>query len=190
MNTTATQPLPNRGPQIWPLSVETYHTLGELGLIPAKTELLYGQIYQKMPKSPFHAYLLQCLLELLRASVGPGFLVRTEQPITCADSEPEPGISVVRGEIADFRHAHPTTAELVIEICVSSHEYDRSKIRAYAQAGVKECWLVLGPEKQIELYRQPAGEQYAESAVHGPSGTLTSSAVPGFTVELDKLFVA
>ena len=73
---------------------------------------------------------------------------------------------------------------------MSSHEYDRSKLRAYASAGVKEYWLVLGPEKQIEIYRQPQGEQFVEHAVHGPGGTLTSAAVPGVTVELDRLFMA
>ena len=51
----------------------------------------------------------------------------------------------VGGSINDYRTEHPYTAEVVIEICVSSHEYDRSKLRAYADAGVKECWLVLGP---------------------------------------------
>ena len=179
-----------RGPQIWPLGVKAYHTLGEMGLIPEKTELLYGQVFHKMPKSPFHTYLLQFLLELLRAAVPQGVLVRTEQPITCADSEPEPDLSVVRGTIADFRHSHPITAELVIEICVSSHEYDRSKLRAYASAGVKECWLVLGPEKQIEVHRQPQGEQYAEHAIHGPGGSVASTAVPSFTVDLASLFAA
>ena len=179
-----------RGPQIWPLGVKAYHTLGELSLIPEKTELLYGQIFHKMPKSPFHTYLLQCLFEILRAAVPAGFIVRAEQPITCADSEPEPDLSVVRGKIADFRHEHPHTAELVIEICVSSHDYDRSKLRAYASAGVPECWLVLGPEKQIEVHRQPQGEQFAEHAVHGPGGTLTSTVVPGFTAELDRIFAA
>jgi Uma2 family endonuclease len=117
-------------------------------------------------------------------------MISAEQPITCVDSEPEPDLSVVRGEIADFRHGHPRTAELVIEICVSSHEYDRSKLRAYALAGVKECWLVLTPEKQIEVHRQPKGEQFAEHAVHGPGGSLTSAAVPGFAIELDRLFAA
>ena len=96
----------------------------------------------------------------------------------------------MRGVIGDFRLAHPTTAELVIEICVGSHDYDRSKLRAYAGAGVKECWLVLAPEKQIEVHRQPQGEQFAESAVHGPGGKLTSAVVPGFTVELDRIFAA
>lgn len=65
---------------------------------------------------------------------------------------------------------------------------DKPELRAYA--GVKECWLVLGPEKQIEVHRQPQGEQFAEHAVHGPGVTLTSEAVPGFTVELDRLFAA
>ncbi|MBI5383803.1 MAG: Uma2 family endonuclease [Verrucomicrobia bacterium] len=179
-----------RGPQVWPLGVKAYRALGELGLIPEKTELLYGQIFRKMPKSPFHAYLVRVLLKLLQAAVPEGCVVSTEQPITCVDSEPEPDLSVVRGEIADFRRSHPSTAELVIEICVSSHEYDRSKLRAYATAGVKECWLVLGPEKQIEVHRQPQGEQFAESAIHGPGGSLTSAAVPGFTVELGSLFAA
>ena len=78
----------------------------------------------------------------------------------------------------------------MIKICVSSHDYDRSKLRAYTSAGVKECWLVLGPEKQIEVHRQPLSEQFAEHDVHGPGGTLTSAAVPGFTVELDRLFTA
>ena len=190
MTVTETPKQVVRGPQVWPLGVKAYHALGELGLIPEKTELLYGQVFHKMPKSPFHAYLLQFLLELLRAAVPQGILVRSEQPITCADSEPEPDLSVVQGVIGDFRHAHPTTAELVIEICVSTHEYDRSKLRAYASAGVKECWLVLGPEKQIEVHRQPQGGQYAEHAVHGPGGSVTSTAVMGFTVDVAGLFAA
>jgi hypothetical protein len=66
------------GPQLWPLGVKAYHALGDLGLIPEKTELLYGQVFQKMPKSPFHTYLLRLLLEILRAAVPQGFIVSTE----------------------------------------------------------------------------------------------------------------
>ena len=95
---------------------------------------------------------------------------------------------MVKGLKEDFRHKHPNTAELVIEICVSSHEYDRAKLRAYASAGVEECWLVLGPEKQVELHRRPAGDQFAERTVHGPGGRLISVIVPEFSVELDALF--
>ena len=83
----------------------------------------------------------------------------------------------------------PAQPNWQIEICVISHEYDRSKLRAYAAAGVKECWLVLGPEQKIEVHRRPAGERFAKCAVHGPGGSLTSSAVPSFTVDLTSLFV-
>jgi Uma2 family endonuclease len=180
----------NRGPQIWPLGVKAYHALGELGFIPEKTELLYGQIFHKMPKSPFRRLLLLRLLEMIQRSLPPGLHVQPEQPITCGDSEPEPDLSVIDGSINDYANEHPHTAELVIEICVTSPDYDRSKLRAYANAGVKECWLVLGPEKQIEVHRGPQGEQFNEHAVHGPGGTLTSAVLPGFTVELDRLFAA
>jgi Uma2 family endonuclease len=108
--------------------------------------------------------------------------------MTCEDSEPEPDIAVVRGAEADFWNRHPRTAELVIEVCVTSHDYDRSKLRAYAAASVKECWLILGPEKQIEVYRQPKNGQFTEHALHGPGGTLTSAALPEFTLVLDAFF--
>lgn len=178
------------GPQVWPLGVKAYHALGDLGLIPEKTELLYGQIFHKMPKSPFHRLLLMRLLELLQRALPTGLHVQPEQPILCGDSEPEPDLSVILGSINDYRAEHPHTAELVIEICLNTHDHDRSKLRAYAVAGVKECWLVLGPEKQIEVYRQPQGEQFAMHAVHGPGGSLSSATVPTFTVDLGILFTA
>jgi hypothetical protein len=39
-----------RAPRVWPLPLKAYHALGELGLIPEKTELLHGQVIQKRPK--------------------------------------------------------------------------------------------------------------------------------------------
>ena len=121
-------------------------------------------------------------------AVPKGFLVRTEQPITCLDSEPEPDLAVVRGEIAQFRRAHPRTAELLIEVCVTSADYDRSKLRAYARANVKECWLVLEPERQMEIHRQPSGDQFMERIVHGPGGHVVSAVFPGLTLDLSTIF--
>lgn len=179
-------PLP--GAQLWPLSVAAYHALGEAGLIPKNTELLYGLVYKKMSKSPFHSALVRRLSQLLRLALPPGYFVDSEQPITCEDSEPEPDIAVIRGKQEDFWNQHPHTAEFVVEVCVTSHDYDHSKLRAYAIAGVKECWFILGPEKQIEVYRQPKNGQFTEHAVHGPGGMLTSAALPTFVLALDTLF--
>src|SRR5580692_3361385 len=127
MNAVESVQVPLRGAPLWPLSVEAYRALGEMGLIPKNTELLYGFVYTKMSKSPFHSFLVVRLLRLLRLVTPPAFLVRSEQPITCQESEPEPDISVVCGDESDFFADHPRTAELVIEVCVSSHDYDRWK---------------------------------------------------------------
>jgi Uma2 family endonuclease len=187
-NAVESPPVPLRGAQLWPLSVTGYRTLGELGLIPKNTELLYGFVYTKMSKSPFHSFLLQFLHEALTRALPVGWLLRTEQPITCGDSEPEPDLAVVAGCKEDFRHDHPHTAELVIEVCITSQDYDRSKLRAYATAGVKECWLILGPEKRIEVYRQPKEGRFTEHETHGPGGTLASAALPELTLTLDAFF--
>ncbi|MCL4786991.1 MAG: Uma2 family endonuclease [Verrucomicrobia bacterium] len=174
--------------EIWPLSVAAYRALGEAGLIPKNTELLYGLVYKKMSKSPYHSFLVMRLVRLLQAVIPVGCLLRTEQPISCMDSEPEPDLAVVRGAEGDFLDDHPHTAEFVVEVCVTSHDYNRSKIRAYAIAGVKELWLVLAPERQVEIYRKPVDEEFAEKTVHGPGGQIASLALPAFTVELDSLF--
>lgn len=184
MTATVDRPLPAGAPRPWPLSVSAYHILGETGLIPEKTELLYGCVYEKMPKSPLHRLLVMRLLRLLQALVPAGFHVQPEQPLTCADSEPEPDLSVIRGREEDYADHHPQTAELVVEVVVSSHDYDRAKLRAYAVAGVKECWLVLAPEREIEVYRQPQGERYAEQTVFKTGQRLTSSALPSVVVEV------
>jgi len=174
--------------RVWPLAVKAYHAPGEMGVIPEKTEGLYVQVYHKAPKSPFHGLLMMRLLEWLQRALPPGPHVQPGQPITSPDSEPELDLSVVCGSIEDYASEHPRTAELVIELCVSSHEYDRSKLRAYASADVKEVWLVLAPEKQIEVHRRPVGEGFTEHAVHGPGGRVASASVAQFAVELDALF--
>lgn len=184
MTATVDRPLPADAPRPWPLSVPAYHVLGETGLIPEKTELLYGCVYEKMPKSPLHRLLVMRLLRLLLSLVPAGFHVQPEQPITCGDSEPEPDLSVIRGGEEEYATHHPQTAELVIEVVVSSHEYDRSKLHAYASANVAECWLVLAPERQIEVYRQPNGDHYAEKLTFVIGQRLTSTALPSVTVEV------
>jgi Uma2 family endonuclease len=179
---------PVRGAKLWPMSVEAYHVLGEAGVIPENTELLYGLVYTKMPKSPFHSYLVRRLLALLQKLAPAGVLVSAEQPLTLADSEPEPDLAVIRGENDAFRAAHPKSAELVIEICVSSYDYDRSKLRAYANAGVKECWLILTPSKQIEVFQNPKDGAYQTTELRGPGGTLKCQALPSLALDLQVLF--
>ncbi len=76
----------------------------------------------------------------------------------------------------------------MVEVCVSSHEYDRSKLQAYATAGVKEVWLVLVPERQVEVYRRPTAGDFTSRATSGAKGTLACKERPSIAVSLDTLF--
>jgi hypothetical protein len=44
------------------------------------------------------------------------------------------------------------------------------------------------PGKKIEDYRKPKDDRVAEHTDHGPDDTLTSTALPEFTLSLDAFF--
>jgi hypothetical protein len=64
----------------------------------------------------------------------------------------------------------------------------RRRLRAYAAAGVREVWLVLAPQKQVEVWRLLKDGQFAEPKTYGPDGSLSSVALPQFTLDLKALF--
>lgn len=143
-----------------PVTVTQYHALLEQGLIPEKSELLFGLIVKKMTKSPRHVFITSQLFEFLRRSLPPGLLLRKEEPLTLADSEPEPDLAIVAGDARDFRKQHPATARLVVEVAIQSLEGDREKARLYAAAGVEEYWLVDGKGESLRVYREPSKNEY------------------------------
>jgi Uma2 family endonuclease len=179
---------PIEGAEVWPLSTDAYHTLSDAGIIPERTELLYGVVYRKMSKSPLHSYLVQLLQELLLNRLSAGLCLRVEQPLTLLNSEPEPDLAIVKGSPADYRVRHPVSAELVIEVCVTTHEFDRPKLPAYAAGNVKECWLVLGPEKQVEVFRDAKGGAYQDRIVLKGKDILQHVSLPSLKVSIEDLF--
>ena len=170
------------------LSVEHYHQLNEIGVLRNDVELLDGYLIKKMPKSPLHTFICQWLVEALRRFIPAGFVIRQEQPLTTASSEPEPDLSVVRGASTDYRERHPTTAEFAIEVAVNTEEIDLRKAALYAEAGVKEYWVVDPRTKRITVFRSPQGRGYEQSTVFEGAQTVACAALPGFKVSLPALF--
>ena len=84
--------------------------------------------------------------------------------------------------------SHPTTAELVIEVAVSSPTLDRENATLYAEAGVKEYWIVLGPERRVEVYRRPENGRYRESLQFGPEDTIQCASVPPVGIQVSDPF--
>ena len=147
-----------------------------------------GVIVEKMSKSPLYVYTMEGLNLLLRESIGAEWLIRQEQPITCRRSEPEPDLAVVRGTRADYFRAHPAYAELIIEVAISSSEIDAEKAAIYAQATVREYWIVLPEEKRVEVYTQPVGLEYIQHRTFVFPQVAASEAFPDFRLDLSTFF--
>jgi Uma2 family endonuclease len=180
--------LPEVRRRVSPLSVEEYHRLGEFNENGRRTELIRGIVIEKRSKSPGHSTIVALLYRLFLARLPQGFTVRQEQPLTLADSEPEPDVSVVCGGERDFLKAHPRTAELVVEIALSSPALDRENASLYAEAEVKEYWIILGNECQVEVYRRPENGRYRETFIAGLTGEIECSSIPGLRLQVVQCF--
>ena len=76
----------------------------------------------------------------------------------------------------------------MIEVAVTSAALDRENASLYAEAGVAEYWIVLGTEKQIEVYRQPEGGAYRQKQLYGIEETLVCESIPGLRAPLSDWF--
>ena len=180
--------LPEVRARLSPLSVQAYEALAERGLLEKQAELIRGFLVKKMPKSPLHCTLIKRIFLFLMAFQQGGLSVFTERPLRLPDSVPEPDVMIVRGEESDFHTKHPTTAELVVEVAVSSVALDRENATLYAEAGITEYWIVLGDERQVEVYRQPENGVYQQKRLYAVGETLACAGVPGLQVPLAEWF--
>ena len=182
--------IPTVRARISPVTVEQYHGFPEKNENGKRTELVRGIVIEKMSKSPLHCSIAKALYDHLLKTTPRGFTLRKDDPLTLADSEPEPDLAIVRGDTREFATRHPSTAALVIEVAVTSAAEDRSLASLYAEAGVEEYWIVLPAKRRVEIHRQPEGGTYRSCSIAEGDATLECAAVPGVRVRLAELFAA
>ena len=145
--------------QIARFSVEQYHRMIESGAFTEndRLELIEGWVVQQMAKGPGHEYAVGQGEDLLRARVPAGWHVRNQAPITLASSEPEPDLTIVRGDRGGYRQRHPVPSEvaLVIEVSDTSLDTDRIKGKTYGSAGIAEYWIINLVDRCIDVYARP-----------------------------------
>jgi Uma2 family endonuclease len=149
------------GEPIWQLSVGQYRQMVRNGILTDDdpVELLEGLLIPKMPKNPPHRLANELARDALARLVPAGWHINMQEPITTADSEPEPDLAIVRGERRQYGDRHPGAAEIavVIEVADATLLRDRKlKKRLYARAGIPVYWIINLPENQIEIYTLPS----------------------------------
>jgi Uma2 family endonuclease len=143
-----------------------------------RVELIEGRLVEKMPNHPAHTFSVERSRETLEHDLLEGFFINVQQPITTSTSEPEPDVTVIRGDREDFatRHPSPEDVALLIEVSDSTLKYDRTtKQRLYAVAGVLVYWIVNVPEKQLEVYTSPSADtgSYEAKQIYALADTVT-----------------
>jgi Uma2 family endonuclease len=149
------------GSDLYPLSVEQYHAMIDAGILTEDdaVELVEGVLIKRMPKNPRHELVLGLVHDALIRAGWSGYSIRIQSPVTLADGEPEPDVSIVRGDRRAYAVRHPAPADVacVIEVSQTTQAIDRGcKLQGYARAAIALYW-VIDPEAQVvEVYTQPS----------------------------------
>lgn len=178
---------------------KAYRQMTALGLFVGKrAELIEGEAIEMSLMSPLHFASGDDLHSLLRLALPKGYWARFQGSLSRSESEPEPDISVVRGDPDDYPDVHPDAALLGVEIADTSLHYDRTdKQSLYAKAGIPEYWIVNLREKQLEVYRAPApdptarfGYAYHQQQILTPRERVQLVAIPEVSLSVRRILRA
>jgi len=183
--TQAAEGLPRRR---W--SVAEIEEATRLGLFDENEhfELIGGEIVPMTPRSLQH--------EELRTSLNLWLVLKSPEPFRVAacttfrlseDSFVEPDFVFFRksdGLVA----LGPKTALLAIEVADSGLRWDLGrKARIYANFGIPELWVIDAVTSTIHAHRRPGLEGYESIQQFGHNDLVTSSSVPGLSVNLSQI---
>jgi Uma2 family endonuclease len=172
------------------MTVEQYHQMADAGILldGAPVELIEGLLVRKMTKHRPHTIATHRLRTLFPALLPVGWYFDSQEPVTTADSEPEPDGCVIRGALEDYQTRQPLAEEtaLLIEVSDTTLAFDRgTKKRIYARAGIPIYWILNLVAREVEVYQDPTGPDeepvYRESMIYRP-GDRVPLVLDGVTV--------
>ncbi len=131
-----------------------------------KVELVGGVLFLKMPKKGPHSIASRETFKVLDGLMPSGYFVTREDPVRIPDfDEPEPDLSIVRGQSRDYSiQPDASRVALVVEVSDATLAFDRGeKLLAYAVGGIPAYWIInlsggTPPGSgQLEAYTEPSG---------------------------------
>ncbi len=174
------------------ITVDEFHRMGEAGIFSEdeRVELVEGEIIDMAPIGPFHANVVDELMQLFVKKLPNELRLRAQNPITLdRKNEPQPDLAIVKNKSYISSHPAPEDVLLLIEVADTSLDYDRNvKIPLYARHKIPEVWLVNLEEKTIEVFRHPASQGYSEARIIRAGENLQASTPSGIEIDPSRLF--
>jgi Putative restriction endonuclease len=158
-------------------SVAEYHQMVRTGILTPvdRVELLEGWIVNKMPQNSPHRNSITRTVRRVGRVLPDDWTMHVQGPITLSDSEPEPVITLARGEeeIYDTRHPESKDIGVLIEVGDSSVLDDRRyKGELYAKEKIAEFWLIDLVARKIEVYTKPRAGKYYKKVEYTEKGSV------------------
>ncbi len=175
------------------LTTADYHSMIEAGILGPedRVELLAGEIYEAASVGSPHAACVMRLTRWFSERVGERALVNVQNPVELSPlSEPEPDLTLLvpRASFYADRHPGPEEVLLLIEVADSSYEFDRNlKLPLYAEAGIREVWIVALEQRVVELFREPREGEYRRVERVEPGGSVSALALPDVVLHVGQL---
>jgi Uma2 family endonuclease len=177
------------------ITVEEYEVMYEAGVFKPdeRLELINGEILKVAPMNAPHISYVIRLSRIFTERLTKRAIVSTQLPIVInEESEPEPDISILRWRSDDYFSGKPKAQDVyaIIEVASTSLLYGRRiKVPLYARVGVPEVWIVNVQARELEVYRNPKGEDYAERQILQPTDRISLLAFPDVEIPLSEVFI-
>lgn len=173
-------------------TLDDYHRMIDAGILDGRpVELLHGEIIEMSPEGEPHASASVEAGEYLMQLLGDRAQVRPAKPITLPNvsSEPEPDLAIVERLGRSYRHHHPYPEQIfwLIEYANTSLSKGSGEKKAlYAEANVREYWVVNLRDMEVLIFRHPVNGRY-QSEQQLRQGVVYPLAFPDIAVSISQL---
>lgn len=174
------------------LTIEEFEQAWNDGAYPpdARLELIRGEVVEMTPIGGPHIACVVQLITLLSRLI-PRALLSPQNPLRIPGrtSEPQPDLVLIRPR-NDLASKPPAAEDvlLVIEVADSSLMRDRnSKIPLYAEAGIREAWLIDLNSETVFVFRNPSLKGYLEARPYRRGDSISLKAFPDVRFTIDEI---
>jgi Uma2 family endonuclease len=174
-------------------TVDEYHRMWDAGIFPdhKRLELIRGEIIEMPPPKPPHSGRVNRLNHLFMSRLGESALVAVQNPSSIDEmSEPVPDVLLLKPRVDFYSERHPVPEDifLAIEVSNTTLRFD-TKVKAplYAEAGIREYWILNIPKNVLEVRSEPVNGIYTRHEILKHGQTVSPRAFPRISFRIEEI---